>query len=205
VTGKIKHATDGLTDAQRSFADEYLVDYNASAAYLRAGYKAHGKAVIVNACRLLAKPEIQTYLRVRQAAMFAKLEVTQTEVLHRVAMQGLGDIRSLFTEDGNLKPMHELTLDEQALIQGVEVFEEFEGKGEDRRSIGFTKKIKLIDRHAAAKTLGGHFGLFKTQVEHTGKGGGPIKTETTFVDMMLDAVNGAGTGLPPPKSDAPAG
>ncbi len=39
VAGKIDPAT-GLQDQQRRFADEYLVDFNGTAAYMRAGYKA---------------------------------------------------------------------------------------------------------------------------------------------------------------------
>ena len=38
-------AESGLTDKQERFAHEYLIDQNASAACLRAGYSAHSHAV----------------------------------------------------------------------------------------------------------------------------------------------------------------
>jgi len=48
-----------LTAKQRRFADEYLIDLNATAAYKRAGYAGDGHGAEVNASRLLSNAEVE--------------------------------------------------------------------------------------------------------------------------------------------------
>jgi phage terminase small subunit len=72
-----------LTDKQRRFVDEYLIDFNATAAYKRAGYVAKGNAAEVNAARLLRNAQVQAYLAERQQALQARTEITQDMVLKR--------------------------------------------------------------------------------------------------------------------------
>lgn len=192
-----------LQPAQQRFADEYLIDFAPGAAYMRAGYKAKGGAASASASRLLARPEVQSYLAKRRAEQASKFEATQEEVIRRLACMALGDIRALYRPDGSLKGIHELTIEESSLIQGIEVDEIFaasvkgkDGKADEPRiGIGYTTKIKIVDRHAVAKTLGQHFGLFNTKkVEHSGPGGGPIQSVHSAMGDLLELVDGADTG-----------
>lgn len=183
-----------LQPAHQRFADEYLIDFNATAAYQRAGYKAKAAAAMAAASRLLARPEVQAYLAKRKGELLAKVEVNQEEVLRRLAFMALGDIRTLFDAHGNLKPMSELTPEEASLIQGVEMFEEYAGRGDDREAVGMTKKLKLVSRLDAVKTLGTHFGMFAKKMEHSGPGGGPIQQQHTAMGELLDLVDGSDTG-----------
>ncbi|MDR1076371.1 MAG: terminase small subunit [Xanthomonadaceae bacterium] len=200
MAGRFDPAT-GLQDQQRRFADEYLIDFNATAAYQRAGYKAKGASAEAAASRLLGTAKVQEYLTARKRALMEQTEIDQQAVLLRLQKMALGDIRSLFDEDGNLKAMSELTADEAALLQGIEVFEEYEGGGEERRPIGFTKKIRFINRLDSVKLLGQHFGLFSTKkIEHTGKGGGPIETQDKQLAELLNLLDGADTGIGPAAS-----
>jgi len=199
VAGKIDPAT-GLQDQQRRFADEYLGDFNGTAAYMRAGYKATGAAASAAAARLLANPKVQAYLASRKEELLLSQRVDQEAVLARLAFMALGDIRTLFDQHGNLKPMSELTAEEASLVQGVEVFEEWEGRGDERRAVGLTKKIKLVSRLDAVKTLGAHFGMFAKKVEHTGKNGGPIESQTRILGDVMDLIDGSDTGPGPATS-----
>jgi phage terminase small subunit len=52
-----------LNARQKRFADEYLIDLNASAAYTRAGYKGDSKTASVNASRLLGNDCIAQYVK----------------------------------------------------------------------------------------------------------------------------------------------
>ena len=107
-------------------------------------------------------------------------------------------------QHGNLKPMSELTAEEASLVQGVEVFEEWEGRGDERRAVGLTKKIKLVSRLDAVKTLGAHFGMFAKKVEHTGKNGGPIESQTRILGDVMDLIDGSDTpGLRPRGASKP--
>ncbi len=72
-----------LTAKQKKFADEYLVDLNATAAYRRAGYVAKGNAAEVNASRLLSNAKVQMYIQERMAEREKRTGITQDMVLQR--------------------------------------------------------------------------------------------------------------------------
>lgn len=158
-----------LTDQQQLFAEEYLVDFNAGAAYERAGYKATGKARDSAASRLLANPDVQAYLASRKQALLQNTQTDQEAALKRLVALALGDRRQLFTPENGLKDMHDLTADQASMIAGVEILEVYEGKGEDRRFVGLTKKVKLVSPLDSVRTLGQHYGMFTKKVEHTHK------------------------------------
>ena len=198
-----------LKPGHQRFADEYLIDLNAGAAYVRAGYKAKGSVAWAAASRLLARTDVQVYLSQRQAELAQAVQVTQEEVVKRLAFMALGDIRCLRHPDGRLKELHELTAEEASLIQGFEIDELYgvvpeKSEGKDakkvRKVVGRTTKFKLVDRLGATKTLGLHLGMFKKQVEHSGPGGGPIKQEHSLIGDLIDMVEGADTGPGPAAS-----
>lgn len=72
-----------LTEKQKRFADEYLIDLNATAAYIRAGYKSTGNAAEAAASRLLSNVKVQEYIAARQKARAERTEITQDMVLQR--------------------------------------------------------------------------------------------------------------------------
>lgn len=64
----------------------------------------------------------------------------------------------MFTKAGDPIPVTELDDDTAACIVGLEVLEQWEGVGDDRRLVGQLKKYKIADKNAAldkaAKILG---------------------------------------------------
>jgi phage terminase small subunit len=184
-----------INQKHQRFADEYLLDFNGAEAYIRAGYKATGNAVHVGASKLLAREDVQQYLQQRKQELQASVGVSQEDVLKRLIALALGDIRQLFDEKGNFKEVHALSQEEASMIQGIEVFEEFAGRGEDRVSIGYTKKIKFVPRMDPLRLLGQHMGMFAKKVEVTGPGGKPVQHEHNVVEELLSMVEGADTGL----------
>jgi phage terminase small subunit len=70
-----------LTDKQKKFADEYLIDMNATAAYLRAGYKCSEAAARSSASDLLTNPNISEYIESKQKKLEIKTEVTAEWVI----------------------------------------------------------------------------------------------------------------------------
>lgn len=79
-----------MTDKQRRFAEEYLVDLNATQAAIRAGYS--DKTANRIASENLSKPDIQQYISARQAEARARVEVTQEEILLQLKKIGLSDV-----------------------------------------------------------------------------------------------------------------
>lgn len=68
-----------MTPKQARFVDEYLVDLNASAAAVRAGYSA--KLSNTNAFKLLQNTAVAAAIAERQAEISERLEVTQVGVI----------------------------------------------------------------------------------------------------------------------------
>lgn len=75
-----------MTDKQRRFADEYLIDLNATRAYMTA-YPAIKRLHTAesNGSRLLRNAEVLAYIQERQQARQDRTEITQDMVLHEIA------------------------------------------------------------------------------------------------------------------------
>jgi hypothetical protein len=70
-----------LTDKQRRFVDEYLIDLNATQAAIRAGYSEKTARSI--AAENLTKPDVSEYLTKRRAEIAASTAITPEVVLQR--------------------------------------------------------------------------------------------------------------------------
>ena len=152
-----------LSARQLAFAREYLVDLNGTKAVIRAGYSERGADV--QAVRLLADARIKALIDQGMADRAERNQITADRVLQEVARLAFLDIRKAFKSDGTLLPLDQLDDDTAAAIAGLEVFEEYQGRGEDREFIGFTKKIKLADKKGSLELLMRHLGLLKDKVQ----------------------------------------
>ena len=74
-----------LTPMHEKFVAEYLVDFNATAAYQRAGFKATGHGAEVNASLLLKKPHVQAAVAKGKAAQLAVVAMNAKEWDEHVA------------------------------------------------------------------------------------------------------------------------
>src|SRR5476649_313725 len=106
-----------LTPKQRAFCDAYLIDRNATAAALRAGYS---KSIALNGY-LMTLPKIKQYLNERTDQAAEQAQVSQDMVLRELCKIAFGNMGNYFLPDGGLKPMHELTADETAALWSVSV------------------------------------------------------------------------------------
>lgn len=150
-----------MTDAQKRFCDEYLIDLNATRAY-KVAYSRCKKdeTANVNGSKLLRNTKVQEYLSKKQKEIEKRTEVTQDRIIKELAKIAFADIRKAYDTNGNLKQIQDLEDDIAGAIVGVESFEEYEGRGEDREYIGDTKKVKMADKIRAAELLGKHLGMF---------------------------------------------
>lgn len=114
------------------------------------------------------------------AAMNDRMEWGQEVILKELRSIGLSDLRSLFKEDGSLKPTNEWPESMGKMVSLIEVDELFAGYGKERSQIGFTKKIKLWDKMRALELLGKNLALFTEKVEHTGT--------LTLNDLILESM-----------------
>lgn len=138
-----------LTPKQRRFAEEYCIDLNATAAYLRAGYTARGNSAEVAASRLLSNVKVQSIIQQKQGEIASRCDVTAEKVIREVSAVAFSDVRKLFNPDGSLKPVHELDDATAAAIAAIEV---------DASGV---RKIKVWDKNSAHERLCKHLGLFR--------------------------------------------
>lgn len=163
-----------LNDKQKRFAEEYLIDLNATAAAKRAGYSE--KTAYSMGHELLKKPEIQTYIQERQVQLQESLNITQERVLKEYAKIAFFDIRKAYDTDGSLLPVHELDDETAGAICGIESIEEKAQAGEETIVTGTVRKVKVSDKRKALEDLARHLGMF--EADNKQKGSDSIKTPT---------------------------
>lgn len=114
-----------LTEKQKNFCHEYLIDLNAVAAYKRAGYSVKDNAARAGASTLLTNPNIQAEVQRLQ-----ELRARRTDI----------------TADNTLKRIHEL-----AHSNIFPVLKAVEEKQEDDLSIAVQKTVKQVKRKSYRK------------------------------------------------------
>lgn len=155
--------------AHEQFAQEYMVDLNATAAYRRTYPKAGAKSAEAAGPRLLGKVRVAARIAALQEERIARTQISADRVIAELARLGFSDMRD-FTEWGpsgvTLKDSSTLTEDQARCVAEVS-----ETTGEKSGSLRF----KLHDKLGALVKLGQHLGVrFVERHEHTGKDGQPL-------------------------------
>lgn len=155
-----------MTDAQKRFCDEYLIDLNATRAY-KVAYPNCKKDETASAAgsRMLGNVKVQEYIQEQQKEREERTKITQDMIVNELAKIAFLDISNLYNENGGLKNIQDIDENTRKAISSLETFEEFEGYGEDREKVGDTKKVKLIDKTKALELLGKHLGMFKDKLD----------------------------------------
>lgn len=156
---------NGLLPKQARFVAEYLICANATQAALAAGYSA--KTAYKIGAENLKKPQIASLLSqknaeiaARQDERLAAMELTEERIRRETARIAFFDPRKMFGPDGRPLPITELDDDTAACIVGLEVMEEYEGRGEDRVLVGHVKKYKIADKNSSLERAAKILALF---------------------------------------------
>lgn len=159
---------DKLTDKQQAFVNEYLVDLNATQAATRAGYSE--KTAQQVGSENLSKPVIAEAIQKAFADRAERTQLTADRILAEIMKLAFINPKHLYDDEGNLKPIHELSDDVACAIAAVDVGETKVALGKEDDSVIQTcvKKIKFWDKRASLELLGKHLKLFTDKVEHTG-------------------------------------
>ena len=114
---------------------------------------------------MLVLPNISRRIKAAKDITAEMAMMTAADVLREAMRLARFDIRKLYGPDGAPIPIHLLDDETAAAVQAVDVLEEFEGSGEDRVFVGYTKKYKVADKNAALEKLFKHFGLYERDNE----------------------------------------
>ena len=152
-----------MNHKQRRFVAEYLIDLNATAAYLRAGYRPTKRHTAESAAStLLRNVEVAAAITAAQGKIMTKIEATAERVLGELARIAFSDTTKAVTiESGRVvvKDTAEMTDDQRAAIAEI---------NEASTEHGGSLKIRFHDKVRALELLGKHLRLFTDRVEHTG-------------------------------------
>ena len=139
-----------LTEKQKRFVMEYLVDLNATAAARRAGYSDKRASEI--GYQLLQKTTVRAAIQKRQAKLQSKLEITQETVLQELAAIAFanGADFAQVTEGGFVQvvPTKRLAKEKLPAIAAIK---------ENQYGV----EIKMHDKVRALELLGKHLGVFE--------------------------------------------
>ena len=168
-----------LTPKQKIFADEYLIDLNATRAYKVAYPRVRNEETAAAAgARLLRNVKVEDYIQKRMDERAQRTEITQDRVLQELAKIGFANITDFVTIEGGLvrvKPTNQMPRDKLGVIAAIK---------EGANGI----EVKLNDKEKALELIGRHLGMFKDKLELTGG----LDTEKTKLDDLLQQMRGGG-------------
>ncbi|NMM62068.1 terminase small subunit [Clostridium sp. P21] len=158
-----------LTDKQKKFIDEYLIDLNATQAAIRAGYSQKNAFKIGS--ELLQKTTVQKHMHKCMKDREKRTEITQDKVLNELAAIGFANIADyLEVKDDAVKVFNTTDIPKEKLRAVVEIKQTKDGIS-----------IKIHDKVKALEDIAKHLGMFVDKVEHTGNiGVGTKKLEDFF-------------------------
>ena len=156
----------GLTDKQKRFCDEYLIDLNATQAAIRAGYSE--KTAMEQGYQLLQKTSVQEYIQQKQAERAKRTELTQDFVIKELlAMVSVNatDYAKVVEKTGINKEGCPVT------YRDVELMLTDELTDTQKKALAVVKKgregfeLKPYDKLKALELLGKHLGMWTERIE----------------------------------------
>ncbi|WP_059758638.1 terminase small subunit [Thiobacillus denitrificans] len=160
-----------LTPKQARFADEYIVDLNATQAAIRAGYSS--KRADATGYENLRKPEIAAALKERMDKRAERTQINADWMLKRLAQDATADLAEIYDPNGNLLPVGSWPMAwRTGLVAGIDTAHERDGTDDEGKPTFVTvRKVRLADRTKLLELIGKHIdvGAFKDRIEHSGK------------------------------------
>lgn len=175
-----------LTEKQKMFANEYLVDLNATRAYRKA-YPGVKKEETINAAasRMLRNVKVKEYIDKRMKDREIRTEITQDKVLQELAMIAFSNGTDfakvvekpiimngipVLDEEGNQRTYKDveleitdtLSMNKKKAITAI-------------KNTKFGISVETADKVKALELLGKHLGIFKDKVEVTGNINNPYE------------------------------
>jgi phage terminase small subunit len=150
---------------QAAFVREYLVDLNATQAYIRAGYspRTAGSA----SGDLLRHRLVAAHIARGMAARAARVQVTADGVLSEMSLLAHSDISHyVITDDGQVKPAEGAPEGCMRAVAGIKkktrIIRDREGQEVGRE---YEVEVRLWDKPQPLKLMGRHVGLFPDKIE----------------------------------------
>lgn len=139
----------GLTVQQERFVELLVVEGKRQTEAARlAGYSEKSAGRMANA--LIQNPLIAEAIKQKREKLSMRSLANRDRWIEELARVAFCDVAGLFREDGTIKQISEMSEDSRRVLAGMDVAEITAGE----TVIGQTKKIRLLDKLEALKTLG---------------------------------------------------
>lgn len=145
-----------LTEKQRRFVDEYLIDLNATQAAIRAGYSA--KTADQQGSRMLANVKVQQEISEKMAERSKRTGVNQDRIILELARIAFLKMTDVVDSEGRIK--EDASEDDLACIESIKY------KHSDTETGSSTEReVKTASKLKAMELLGKHLGMWNDRLD----------------------------------------
>jgi phage terminase small subunit len=175
-----------LTDKQKAFVEEYLIDLNATQAAIRAGYSEKTARQVGN--ENLTKPDVADAIAAAQAERSQRTEVSADRVLLELARISFSDAMRHYVidEEGNVQLAEGAPEGATAAVSSIKRKSRTVTNKQGDTETFVETEIRLWDKNTAIANAGKHLGMFVDRHEVTGKDGEALFK--SFLGVDTDAV-----------------
>lgn len=145
-----------LTEKQRLFVNEYLIDLNATQAAIRAGYSV--KTADQQGSRMLANVKVQEEIGRAMAERSKRTGVNQDKVVLELAKIAFVKMTDIVDEQGKIRP--DAAEDDLACIESVKYKE-----SESDAGSSVEREVKISPKLKALELLGKHLGMWNDKLD----------------------------------------
>lgn len=166
-----------LTEKQKRFIEEYLIDLNATQSAIRAGYSTKTAEQI--GFQLLNKTSVSEEIKKQMAERSKRTGISADRVLNELAKIAFANAKDVINfEDASVRG--DANEDDLACIQSVKVKKQVSDKGVTEERL-----VTMYDKKSALEQLGKHLGMWKDKVEVSG-----MDKEKSKLDNILSQMRG---------------
>jgi len=192
-----------ITDKMKRFINEYLVDFNATQAAIRAGYSE--STAQEQSSQLLARPDIRALIAEGQKAIAERTQSFQDDAVSELKIVGFSDLADFLTvKEGGIveqKSFDQLTKAQTKCIKKIKqtVRSSHSADGTLLHQTA-TLEIELHDKLKALELLGRHLGMFNDTLRL--EGALPLTISFDVLPAVSDVIITEGRGREQKKLQA---
>nr|UVY58872.1 MAG: Terminase small subunit [Bacteriophage sp.] len=145
-----------LTDKQKRFVEEYLIDLNATQAAIRAGYSP--KRASEQGHQLLQKTTVSEAISKAMAERSRRTGISQDRVVNELAKIAFVNMLDVVDEEGRIRST--ASEDDLACIESIKHKESSSINGDSTE-----REIKIASKLKALELLGKHLGMWNDKLD----------------------------------------
>lgn len=145
-----------MTNKQKRFVEEYLIDFNATQSAIRAGYSVNSADKI--GPELLGKTSIKKEINKALGERSRRTGITQDRVVQELARIAFVNFNDIVNENGEIKS--DASADDLACVESYKV-----ENGDSINGSSSKREVKLASKMKALELLGKHLGMFSDKFD----------------------------------------